>query len=258
MSTFNKVFIQGVISSEPDYQIDPVLGKVVYLPIKILREDIGREETITLVCRDADKIVNLVNDVHAGDIFMTNNARLISVNYEKRNDVICPDCGEEYTNRIAAERTEIEFYDYQILPKGAKLAFNRVFTMGSICSDIISRPLPNGKFYVKYKLAVGRYGKARTEQAYDFPFIVSFGREAENAVEHLEKGRTVLIEGSIQERQITQKVACNCPKCAAPSTTNRNSIVRELITSNVTYVKAPLVEETEEEMRAEVVEKTEE
>ena len=80
---------------------------------------------------------------------------------------------------------------------------NKVFVLGNLTADPISRALPSGQSVVNFGLATNRifYDKDRQKQQQtEFHNIVAFGKIAEIAQQYLKKGSMVLIEGRIQTR----------------------------------------------------------
>ncbi len=80
---------------------------------------------------------------------------------------------------------------------------NKIFVLGNLTADPISRALPSGQPVANFGLATNRiyYNKDREKQQQtEFHNIVAFGRTAEIAQQYLKKGSMVLIEGRIQTR----------------------------------------------------------
>ena len=80
---------------------------------------------------------------------------------------------------------------------------NKVFVLGNLTADPISRALPSGQSVANFGIATNRifYDKERQKQQQtEFHNIVAFGRIAEIAQQYLKKGSMVLIEGRIQTR----------------------------------------------------------
>ena len=80
---------------------------------------------------------------------------------------------------------------------------NKVFVLGNLTADPISRALPSGQSVVNFGLATNRifYDKDRQKQQQtEFHNIVAFGKIAEIAQQYLKKGSMALIEGRIQTR----------------------------------------------------------
>ncbi len=80
---------------------------------------------------------------------------------------------------------------------------NKVFVLGNVTADPVSRALPSGQSVVNFGLATNRifYDKNRQrQQQTEFHNIVAFGKIAEIAQQYLKKGSMVLIEGRIQTR----------------------------------------------------------
>lgn len=80
---------------------------------------------------------------------------------------------------------------------------NKVFVLGNLTADPISRALPSGQSVANFGIATNRifYDKDRQkQQQVEFHNVVAFGRIAEIAQQYLKKGSMVLIEGRIQTR----------------------------------------------------------
>ncbi len=80
---------------------------------------------------------------------------------------------------------------------------NKIFVLGNLTADPISRALPSGQSVANFSIATNRifYDKDRQKQQQtEFHNVVAFGRIAEIAQQYLKKGSMVLIEGRIQTR----------------------------------------------------------
>ena len=114
------------------------------------------------------------------------------------------------------------------MPEG----INKVFLEGNVCSDLNYRD-KDGKSYCKYKLAVNQ--KVFDTKA-EYPYIVTFGKDAELSKTYLKKNSRVFIEGSIQQRDIRQSEPFRCDACGVEAVKKIPNIVREIITSNVLFL----------------------
>ena len=82
-------------------------------------------------------------------------------------------------------------------------SFNKVILMGNLTRDPELRYIPSGAPVCNFDLAVNRSyttqaGERRDEVCYIT--IVVWGKQAESCGEYLGKGRTVLVEGHLQQR----------------------------------------------------------
>jgi single-strand DNA-binding protein len=82
-------------------------------------------------------------------------------------------------------------------------SFNKVILMGNLTRDPELRYIPSGAPVCNFDLAVNRSyttqgGERRDEVC--FITIVVWGKQAESCGEYLGKGRTVLVEGHLQQR----------------------------------------------------------
>lgn len=247
---YNKVFLMGTIYDEPEFTIDSERGDVLHIKIQINRKDIGKTEIVTVAIFNDDLMSKALNEMSVGDCIVITNARLITTNYTKVTPIICPECQNIEYKQTKAEKTEIEVFNYQLM-KGVNpedvIGINKVHLLGSVCSKLNYRPgANNGKDYVKYKLAVNRPGKQKLDKKTDFPFVVSFNKEATNAHEYLKTNTSLFIDGAIQEREIIQKKQFHCSNCGIDTVSKSKSYVREVITARVEYLNIEKPEEDED------------
>ena len=256
----NKVYLAGIVVERPTMKYASEIGKVISVKIEINRKDIARKETITLISPVEEVMKEVLRTVRVGDFFYTEKARIVTTNYDKNVEVVCPHCQEVSYIHSRAERTDIHFTEFssvRVQPDQEVYGMNKILLLGEVCSDMNYRTT-GLKSYVKYKVAVNRLGKYRTSaQSSDYPFIVSFGKEADAANEHLKVSSIILAEGSVQEREIKQKVNHTCESCGNTINTKKESYVREIITSNVKYLDKITKESAVGEVLADSEESTE-
>ena len=115
--------------------------------------------------------------------------------------------------------------------------------LGSLCSEVEYRVLPkSGISYSKYQMAVNREKNKGT----DYPFVVTFGKQAENDATYLQKGSQILVQGRIQTREFSQHL--ECPHCK--ENFEKQGVVTEVVGDNVEYLNNCLfpTKEKEEEI----------
>lgn len=81
--------------------------------------------------------------------------------------------------------------------------YNRIILIGNLTKDPELRYTPQGTPVASFRIAVNTRYKQSDEQREDTLFIdiVTFGKQAETCSQYLNKGRTVLVEGRLQERR---------------------------------------------------------
>jgi len=80
---------------------------------------------------------------------------------------------------------------------------NKVFIIGRVTADPIIRKTPNGQSVTNFNIATNRIWTAKDgskQQETEFHNVVVWGRQAEIAVQFLNKGSLVFIEGRLRTR----------------------------------------------------------
>lgn len=236
--TYNKVILAGAVITTPEFNMDSERGDVLQVKLQINRKDIGKAESISISIYESELITKGLKEIHAGD-YIVIHGRIVTTNYTKTIPIECS-CGEIDYKQKKAEKTEVEVNSFEVMrnvdPMTA-IGINKVFLIGNVCSALNFRPAAGtNKDYIKYKLAVNRIGVLKDEQTADYPFIVSFGKEASSANKMIGPSSELFIEGALQERIITQKDLYRCPVCNNEEIAKSKSSVREIITSKVVYL----------------------
>lgn len=81
--------------------------------------------------------------------------------------------------------------------------FNKVILIGNLTKDPELRYTPQGTPVSTFRIAVNTRYKQSEEAREDTLFIdvVTFGKQAETCSQYLSKGKSVLVEGRLQERR---------------------------------------------------------
>ncbi len=81
--------------------------------------------------------------------------------------------------------------------------FNRIILIGNLTKDPELRYTPQGTPVSTFRIAVNTKYKQSDEAREDTLFIdiVTFGKQAETCSQYLSKGKSVLVEGRLQERR---------------------------------------------------------
>ena len=227
----NSVIIGGIIKA-PLYFDD---YDALCVELNIYREDLGKVEELILCTKDPQVIKKAASELNVGDYFFTSNAYLKTTTYIRRKQLECSECHNMEYQKVKSERTEVVFTDFNVFtPKDGKVpsGVNKVFLYGNICSEINYRE-KDGRSYCKYKLAVN-HNIYDTDAEY--PFVVTFGKDAELSNKYLERNSRVFVEGSIQQRVIKQSTNYVCSNCGVMAVKQVPNYVRETIVNNVVFL----------------------
>lgn len=104
--------------------------------------------------------------------------------------------------------------------------YNKAIVLGRLTADPELRQTPNGVAVTSFSIAVDRPFTSREgERQVDFLDIVAWRQTAEFICKYFTKGRPILVEGSIQTRQYTDK-------------NGNNRRVWEIVASNVSFTES--------------------
>lgn len=84
-------------------------------------------------------------------------------------------------------------------------AFNKVILIGNISTDLELKQTPSGVSVTSFRIAVSRPFKKDAEVQTDFFTIVAWRNTAEFVTKYFQKGKPILVEGSLQTRNWTDK-----------------------------------------------------
>ena len=82
-------------------------------------------------------------------------------------------------------------------------AFNKVILIGNLCADPELKTTQNGISVTSFSLAVGRRKVKDQEPQTDFITVVAWRNTAEFICKYFQKGKPILIVGSLQSRSWT-------------------------------------------------------
>ena len=84
------------------------------------------------------------------------------------------------------------------------MAFNKVILVGNLVADPELKTTPSGVSVTRFRVAVGRrFTRAGEQPQTDFFDIVAWRKTAEFVARFFTKGRSILISGSLQNRNWT-------------------------------------------------------
>lgn len=84
-------------------------------------------------------------------------------------------------------------------------SFNKVILIGNLCADPELKTTPNGVSVTSFSIAVGRRKVKDQEPQTDFINIVAWRGTAEFICKYFQKGKSILIVGSLQSRSWTDQ-----------------------------------------------------
>ena len=175
----------------------------------------------------------------------------------------CPGCGQQnvkyrgsstfiYPISLVKLNAMREAYEHdpqlplRILEKHFKETSNQVLIVGTV----VSQPEMIGDAKhpcCRYRLGVDRkyYIKTQSEITADYPWVYSYGQQAEYDYSHLkmpqdgEQGSLVLVDGFVQYRDVEAKMVCDA--CGEPYT--YHDIVTEFIPYSIEYLNNYITDE---------------
>lgn len=144
-------------------------------------------------------------------------------------------CPNEFCNGIIKYNylfTKVEAEEFHILEEITSNPYmNQVILLGPVCRDKNFKYIQGTKSpvaYTKYQLAVGRRVPSET----DYPWIVTYARQAEEDNNRIVVGSQVLVDGMIITRNNVKK--CECNVCGA--TMEINETLTEVQGATVEYL----------------------
>ena len=112
---------------------------------------------------------------------------------------------------------------------------NNLSVIGTVCTDVTGRDSGNGVSLTQYQIAINRkYRVAEHEGVIksDYPWVKSFGNQADEDLKRLRKSSKIYIAGSLQTREMSRFLICeNCS-----SRIDYTESVAEIIPQDVEYL----------------------
>ena len=168
----------------------------------------------------------------------------------------CEGCGKEYESEALV--TEVIAYSMPVLLEGEydanllKEFANNLHMIGAVCSEIQSRKSPSGVSMTQYQVAVNRkYHVKEKEDKTDFPWIKTFGKQAEEDEKHLKVSSQVYINGAIQTREVNKTIVCDECESQIKYIENLGEIVPQDVEylNNCIFDEHEVKDETKEEIK---------
>jgi len=227
MARFNDVILQGINMHDPRIAEDMSMGTTQLLVIRSDREvedndKKNRLDSPLVMTKDTD-IVNQLAEIEENDIIQIKGV-LVTKTINKTT--ICPECGKEFSTpgtivyiepinilKIKSCKTKDQAID---MLHSLKEVSNNIKIIGDLCTEPEKVKIVNKKIgsICQYQIAVPRKYRLKNQNDdvdTDYPWVKSYGKNADKDLEHLQKGAEILIDGYIQARSFTRRTTC--PDC---------------------------------------------
>lgn len=246
MARENTITLVGEIASPIAVTINKIHGTYrVAFNIKTLRRnnrvDYPKINVFGLSEENARKIFD---EFKVGKFVMVRG--MVSTKMLKKS-IVCEGCGKEYA--VDSLVTEVIAYSIPALLNGEydanslKEFANNLHMIGAVCSDIQSRQSPSGVSMTQYQVAVNRkYHVKEKEEKTDFPWVKTFGKQAEEDEKHLKVSSQIYINGSIQTREVSKTIVCD--ECESQIKYIEN--LGEIVPQDVEYLNNCIFDEVTE------------
>lgn len=227
MATHNQVNLVGYVISPPT--VIPEKDMVI-LKLRTVRRDLelfdeAKYSEILIIYRnDEKKLFDLLTSCKLYDVIYVKGVLTISSIIKIKT---CPNCGKRQVKYnalstsvypiFAEKRDSYAQYvqDKQMLPNkplydNYREISNQILLIGTVVTDPELIQAKNGEKICRYCIGVDRkyYIKSQPETMSDYPWIYSYGTQAENDYDHLTKGSVILVDGFYHLRQITGHMLC--------------------------------------------------
>lgn len=242
----NKAIIAGIVAEKPRFLSDSLYKNALEIKLDINRRDSNdRIERLTCYVINDNLIDKGLNRIEVGDYLISQSARLITLPILREKNMICPHCGKQIHRKRKALHTDVVLYDFHLM-KGISIeesvGINKVYFIGMVRGNIMCDQYNDR--YAKFQLVTNRPKGVEERlldsvpegikvESFDLPTFTCFGELKKQAIEHIERGQTLSVEGSIQERTARQNVKSCCPNCREMSEQSFEYPVHEVIAASI-------------------------
>ena len=112
---------------------------------------------------------------------------------------------------------------------------NNLSVIGAVCTDVIGRDSASGVSLTQYQIAINRKYRVKEHEGViksDYPWVKSFGSQADEDLKRLRKSSKIYIAGALQTREMSRFVICeNCS-----SRLDYTEAVAEIVPQDVEYL----------------------
>lgn len=213
MARENVITLVGAVSTSPTVALVEGFGTYkLGFSLQVLRRNNRTDEPHVLVCGlDEATAKELFGKLRKGAFVIVRGGVITSM---KPKIVKCSRCGAEKTVNTLV--TEVVAYAPPVILNGAydkeelREVANNLNIIGSVCTSVLSRCSTNGTNMTQYQIAVSRkYHVAEQAEKTDYPWIKTFGHQADEDAKHLHKGSQIYVNGALQTREVSKNITCD-------------------------------------------------
>lgn len=242
MAKENFVLLMGELISQPIFNKTRTQARFT---IKTLRRNGKIDEPIITVFEDS--VIPKLDNLQMGT-YVAVKGILTTLDVKKSS--VCTCCGAKnksdgtLTTVVAIDVVDIGS-NYEL--ENIKEFSNNVIVIGTVANKPNFRQLPkSGINAMSYQIALNRKYHIKSQdidQKSDYPWVSSFGEQAEEDNKRIQTGSQLLISGGLQTRVVYRKIQCaNCN-----SEIQSQDIVAEIVPYSVEYLNNCLFTEGEEQ-----------
>lgn len=236
MATHNQVREVGYLIKDPVILNEDVEGsEKILFQIRTVRREVegyrGKNFEDVIIYYDGEELMKKLKTLKKFDVIDVKGVfNVLTVNKQS----ICPYCGKQNIkyrgsstfiypiyvmkyNSLSATFDANPDLPEELLETHYKEVSNQALIIGTVVSEpeLIGTPqMP----CCRYRLGVDRkyYIKTQDDLTSDYPWVYSYGQQAEWDARHLIKGAVVLVDGFIHNRQVNANTQCE--HCASDYT----------------------------------------
>ena len=259
MARHNYVSLYGFASNLPkiaslgEKQRATLSLKVVKGPRDSYDGDIQLKTALPLIATSNKNIIEILNQVHENDILLV-KGNIITTPCSKPS--LCPHCQKE--NKFEGLLTYINPISIIIVKTGLTKEealknivdncefSNEVCIIGHLGSSPERVPVLKDILETQYKIGIPRKFHIREDDQNiksDFPYVKSYGKNAEDDLKYAKIGTTVLIDGYLQGRKFPRK--SECVHCGEQYEWKDSAL--EVVTYQTEYIKNLKTEKNDED-----------
>lgn len=261
MATHNQVRIVGYIKGDVTIIGEPGSGsEKAFFTVRTTHRDVDlfHEEVFEdiLVYYDgaSEQLMNKIRKlIHYDIVDIKGVFNVLTMNKRTR----CPACGTEnikyrasttfvYPIHILKQNALFKAYEHDKgLPEELLIKhYKEISNQALICGTVVNQPeLKEYRkdYCCRYMLGVNRkyYIKTQGEITADYPWVYTFGQQAEDDIRHLIPGSTILMDGFIRTRKVQNNM--KCARCGMEY--EYPDIATEFVPYSVEYLKDYLTDE---------------
>lgn len=245
MARENMVLLIGKLEKQPIVYFTEDFGTYeIKLTLNVLRRN-GRTEfpVVSVFGLQKEEAAAFYRKLKRGSFLVVKGMILTTM---KPLKIKCGDCGHE--KEVSTLQTEIASIGLPIVLQGNyaaeefKEVSDVVNLIGRVCNTPNNRSTLGNTSITQYQVAVDRkFHIAEREDKTDYPWIKSFGQQADEDATRLQKGSIIYVTGAFQTRQTNKSILCD--ECARQL--SYSETVGEIVSNDVEYLSNFKSDQTE-------------